>query len=90
MREHILKTIECYWDALADGTKTFEVRRNDRFFQKGDTLILRKITEYGGYVSTGTPMKFHDLHFEVTCILQGGQHGIEPGYCVMGLKEVKP
>jgi Domain of unknown function (DUF3850) len=27
MTEHVLKTLAPYWDAIADGSKTFEVRR---------------------------------------------------------------
>ena len=40
MSEHTLKVQPPYFDALVDGTKTFEVRRNDRAYQKGDTVIL--------------------------------------------------
>jgi hypothetical protein len=38
--EHILKVVPPYFEALLDGSKTFEVRANDRAFQKGDRLIL--------------------------------------------------
>lgn len=38
--EHVLKTIEPYFSAVLSGDKTFEIRRNDRGFQKGDTLVL--------------------------------------------------
>jgi hypothetical protein len=37
MSEHLLKVIPPYFDALADGTKPFEVRKNDRAYQTGDT-----------------------------------------------------
>lgn len=37
---HVLKVVPPYMDALLDGSKTFEVRRNDRGFQRGDTLVL--------------------------------------------------
>lgn len=40
MAEHTLKVQRPYFDALLDGSKTFEVRRNDRAYQRGDTLIL--------------------------------------------------
>jgi hypothetical protein len=40
MAEHFLKVQPPYMDALLDGTKTFEVRKNDRGYQKGDTLRL--------------------------------------------------
>jgi hypothetical protein len=38
--EHILKVVPPYFEALVDGSKTFEVRANDRAFQKGDRLTL--------------------------------------------------
>ena len=40
MITHTLKVEQPYFQALVDGTKTFEVRRNDRGFQCGDTLRL--------------------------------------------------
>jgi ASC-1-like (ASCH) protein len=42
---HDLKTVDRYYDAVADGRKTFEVRLNDRAFQTGDIVRLRKINE---------------------------------------------
>lgn len=41
-QEHILKTWDVYWDAIERGEKLFEIRRDDRGFQKGDILILRR------------------------------------------------
>lgn len=40
MSEHTLKVIPPYFDAILDGTKTFEVRKNDRAYQRGDILHL--------------------------------------------------
>lgn len=42
MTTHVLKTLPQYYERLADGTKTFEVRRDDRGFQTGDVLDLRE------------------------------------------------
>lgn len=47
MAEHILKVIPPYFDALLDGTKTFEVRANDRAYQCGDRLILWEFNPKG-------------------------------------------
>lgn len=92
MKEHILKTIGTCWDAVKAREKTFEVRRNDRFFQKGDTVVLRKMDETGRYYEQGPDGgKFStcDLKFTIGWVLQGGQFGIEPGYVVFQLEPAK-
>lgn len=86
--EHKLKTVAHYWDAVADGRKTFEVRRNDRAFQTGDILVLEKYNDAThNYVwdGPGRGAKPFTIRKQVTYLLQGGQFGIEPGYCVLGL-----
>ena len=40
--EHDLKTWPDYYARVIDGTKTFEVRRNDRGYQAGDLVTLRE------------------------------------------------
>lgn len=80
-----LKCLPDYFHAIARGDKTFEVRRDDRGFQKGDILNLREwtpkskslIPEYTGNAE----------QVLVTYVLTGGQFGIEPGYVVMGIKQ---
>ena len=49
MATHKLKTIQPYFDRCWDGFKTFEVRNNDRNFQKGDTIYLQ---EYNAETNT--------------------------------------
>lgn len=39
---HDLKTWPTYFERLLDGSKTFEVRKDDRGYQAGDRLILRE------------------------------------------------
>jgi len=39
---HELKIHPQYYCRVADGSKTFEVRNNDRGFQPGDTVILKE------------------------------------------------
>ena len=39
---HELKTAPDHLDSVIDGSKPFELRCNDRAFQKGDTLLLRE------------------------------------------------
>lgn len=80
---HDLKTWLPYFDAVAEGSKRFEVRKNDRDYAVGDTLRLlpydtlkRKIVRRYGY---------HHIDCEVRYILAGGQFGIEPDYVVMSI-----
>lgn len=40
--EHFLKIEPQYYCRVADGSKTFEVRNNDRGFQSGDTVTLQE------------------------------------------------
>lgn len=39
---HDLKTDPVYFERVFNGEKTFEVRKDDRGYQSGDTLILRE------------------------------------------------
>jgi hypothetical protein len=44
-RTHHLKVSPTYFHDLWNGNKTFEVRRNDRAFQKGDLVVLQEYDE---------------------------------------------
>jgi ASC-1-like (ASCH) protein len=78
---HELKTWPSFWEAVYNGTKTFEVRKNDRDFKKGDTLILQEWdTENMDYTSRW-------LSCKVIYVLHGGNFGIEEGYVVMSIKK---
>lgn len=88
MGEHLLKTLDRYWDAIADGSKTFEVRKNDRAFQKGDKLILERWEDSAIGLRPSSPRQ--RLVVTITYLLQGGQFGIEPAYCVLGFKRARP
>ncbi len=91
---HTLKTLPVYWDAVERGDKTFEVRRDDRGFQKGDHVAL---VRHDG-VGLAPPGGFRHNEFSVDAltrstldrriryILTGGQLGIEPGYVVLQLE----
>lgn len=94
MQTHELKTLPQYWDAVQRGEKTFEVRRDDRGFQKGDVLELVR-TEYlpdPQWPLSGDrygSKSLSTIRAEVTYILTSGQFGIEPGYVVMGIRKLE-
>jgi hypothetical protein len=76
---HTLKCLPDYFGAVRRKEKNFEVRRDDRGFQKGDTLILREWDPRMGGRYVG-----NDEHRKIKYVLTGGQFGIEPGYVVLG------
>jgi hypothetical protein len=79
---HFVHTLKCwpeYFDAIRSGSKTFEIRVNDRGFRVADVLVLREWTpttqEYSG----------RQLRVRVTCMVQGPP--FLPGKtCVMGIE----
>lgn len=83
---HTLKTWPALFEAVWEGRKPFEVRKNDRAFQTGDTVILVETRENG---SSYVPAYARRIQARITFLLQGGQFGVEPTYCVLGLADFK-
>ena len=50
MTQYALKLNDRYFDAVANGTKTFEIRKDDRGFRVGDTLVLYRVNDAGKYI----------------------------------------
>lgn len=78
---HALKTWPRYFEAIVKGDKTFEVRKADRDFKVGETLLLQEF-EPADNKYTG-----EQIEMQITYILEGGNFGIKKGYVVMGVKE---
>lgn len=49
--QHELKCYPDYFEALNNGSKTFECRYNDRDFKVGDELLLREYDSKQGYTA---------------------------------------
>lgn len=81
---HKIKILESFADAVVRGDKTFEVRKNDRGYQKGDLVQFTVL-----YDSDKCEMCSHPLMeqtYEITYVLSGW--GIEDGYVVFGIRKV--
>ncbi|WP_054768714.1 DUF3850 domain-containing protein [Lysinibacillus parviboronicapiens] len=50
MAKHELKILPEYLESVVNGSKTFEIRKNDRNFSVGDTIFLN---EFDGVKTTG-------------------------------------
>ncbi len=77
---HELKIRNEYFEEVFMGRKTFEIRKNDRDFKKGDTLILK---EWDNFRGTFTGRK---LARTVTYVFEGGSFGLEKGFVVMSIQ----
>lgn len=47
MTTHRLKVFIKYADAIMNGTKTFEIRKNDRNFKVGDKIVFDVVSNEG-------------------------------------------
>ena len=78
-QHHYIKILPEYYEAIERGEKTFEVRFNDRNYQKNDVLHLQE-WKNGGY--TG-----REITAEVTYLLDSADYCKE-GYVIMAIKVI--
>lgn len=79
---HFIKIQKQFADAILSGDKTFEIRENDRAYQKGDTIKFTVLVD-------GVP-KDHPLNdrvYQITYVLSGW--GLKNGYVVFGIREIE-
>lgn len=81
---HILNLRAEFADAVENGTKNFEIRENDRGFQKGDLVQFRVVTALGNHISMY--MELEEKLYKITYVISGW--GLKNGYVAFGIKEV--
>ena len=78
---HGIKLLETFADAVLEGRKNFEVRENDRGYQRGDMVRFIVVDKTGKRVK-------HPLEseiFVITYVLSGW--GIRDGFVVFGISK---
>ena len=89
MNLHNLKTWPQYFDAIEQGRKTLEIRKNDRGFAVGDILRLLE------YYPAQDKYTGNEAYVLVTDILHGapkgarGYFGVADGYCAMSIRVIQ-
>ncbi len=76
---HSLKTWPPYFDHIRSGKKTFDVRKDDRDYRVGDLIYFEE------YIPDKRKFTGERHPALISYKLNGGQFGIEPGFCVLGL-----
>lgn len=76
-----IKCFPKFFDALVDGLKNFEVRKNDRDYKVGDSLLIRE------YDSEKKSYTGYELYAPVIYILENDESftGLAEGFIVLGL-----
>lgn len=77
---HDVKLGITFFDDVKTGRKTFELRKNDRGYKEGDIIVMH---EYKDGTTTG-----RTIEKKIVYMLEGFT-GLEDGYCILGLGEVK-
>lgn len=77
-KRHELKILPKYFKDIVDGDKNFELRKNDRDFKIGDSLMLREF-DNGAYTGDS-------IQVVVTYIFVGGEYGLDKDYVIMGIE----
>ena len=77
---HKLKLHREYADAVLGGEKSFEIRFNDRGYQKGDFIEFNVIN---GIYEVNHPL--NDETFVITYVLQGW--GLQENWCALAIKK---
>jgi len=75
-REHTLKSYTDFYLPMVDGTKPFDIRYNDRGFQKGDTIVYREWDPNKNEFTGAT------CRMLVTYVMT---YGLSPNYVALGL-----
>lgn len=71
-KTHELKIYPKYFEAILDGKKTFEIRKNNRNFHVGDSIVLREFDniKYSG----------REIHATIKYMLDDTFIGLKEGY----------
>lgn len=73
---HEMKCSPTYFDDVISGRKGFELRRDDRGIEIGDTIVLKEFGALSGYSG-------REISVAVRYVLRGFA-GLEAGYCIVG------
>lgn len=88
MKTHELKTDPGVFQAVYQGTKTYELRKADRDFAIDDRLLLRETRFTGEQMRNGAPLEYTGRQHiaKITHILSGPIYGLAEGWVILSLE----
>lgn len=89
MQTHELKTDREVFQAVLEGRKKFEIRKDDRGFAVGDRLNLLETVSTGEEMKAGAPLEYTGGQWfaKVTHILRGPIYGLAVGWVIMSIED---
>lgn len=78
---HAIKVWSVFYEAIKNGSKTFEIRKNDRGYLPGDYLQLME------YDNRKQSLTGAEMFKEVPYIIYGPDWGLPADMCVMSIRE---
>lgn len=69
MTRHVLKVDFRYANAILNGKKSFEVRKNDRNFMVGDEVVFKVLIDKGSYVGAEAAHPLNGIVYRIDYVL---------------------
>ncbi len=87
MTTHRLKVFVKYADAIMNGTKTFEIRKNDRGYEVGDKIVFDVVTNKGYAVGAAARHPLNGATYRIDYILDDFE-GLAQKYVALAISKV--
>lgn len=87
MTTHRLKVFVKYADAIMNGTKTFEIRKNDRGYEVGDKIVFDVVTNEGYAVGAAARHPLNGATYRIDYILDDFE-GLAQKYVALAIPKV--
>ncbi|WP_426976816.1 DUF3850 domain-containing protein [Acinetobacter johnsonii] len=88
-KEHMLKTDPAVFQDVLDGSKTFEIRFNDRGYQIGDLIVLKETKFTGQQMKSGQPLVYtgREIQKRISYVLGG--YGLQDDWVILGIQDIE-
>jgi ParB family chromosome partitioning protein len=82
MATHRIKIKEEYYKEIINGSKTFELRKNDRDYKRGDLVEFSVILKDGKILES-------KVIYMITYVLKGTpEYGLADDFCIFSIREL--
>ena len=82
---HELKIMSSFVRPILDGSKTFEIRENDRGFQRGDRIQFKVNSDDWTRRNSSIVCELEHKVFEITYVINGW--GLKNGFVAFGIRD---